>query len=110
MVKPRLSNAVAAAIMVAGSMAGVGATAAPASAETLGGVDLVLACGYQHVGGSVPKYRKYSDPFSWYCAAATWPYYSLGGIDMNKACAMQYGQGASAGLAAWNVYAWYCKR
>lgn len=46
--------------------------------------------------------------YSWRCAA---PWDNTRQINVNAACANQYGPGAYAGLgSATNPYSWYCRR
>ncbi|MBU6280274.1 MAG: hypothetical protein KGN78_13615 [Actinomycetales bacterium] len=92
------------------------ATAAPASAATrIGGVNVQNFCDKTYgVGTTRASWSNYSDPFGWGCnyrsATGLFDWYRWGGVDMNKACVLQYGRGAYAGLAARNVMGWYCQR
>jgi len=88
----------------------LGATAAPASASVyLGGVDMQRACDTQRPGwGLRAVVTDQHNAYSWRCVSR-WGYTE--GIDVNRACATQYGWGAYAGLRdARNPYSWYCQR
>lgn len=98
---------IAAAIGLALVTSGLAAT--EASAAVLGGVDMQRACDTQYPGfGLRAVVLDQHNAFSWRCAA---PWDNTRGIDVNRACANQYGAGAFAGLgSATNPYSWYCQR
>jgi hypothetical protein len=85
------------------------ATAATASAATLGGVDMQRACNEQNPGmGLAAVVTDAHNAYSWRCRAP-WGY-SVG-IDVNRECVSQYGGGAY-GIAQnpSNPYSWVCVR
>jgi hypothetical protein len=87
----------------------MGASSAHA-ATALGGVDMQRACNDQYgaVYGYVAKVMNQSDAYSWRC---TKPWDTTRGIDVNAACARQYGAGAWSGLRnRYNPYTWFCQR
>jgi hypothetical protein len=81
----------------------------PASATSLGGVDMQRACDTQYPGfGLKAVVLDQYNAYSWRCAA---PYDNTRGIDVNAACANQYGYGAYSDLGnIRNPYSWYCER
>jgi hypothetical protein len=83
--------------------------ASPASAATtrLGGVDMQRACNQQYPGrGTQAVVTDGGSAYSWQCRSASF----AGGIDVNAACANQYGWGAYAGLGnRANPYTWFCQ-
>lgn len=99
-----------AAVAVAATLAG---TAGPAAAGTrVGGVDMQRGCSVQWAayGATTAIVLDQYNAYSWRCRSNLTAYI-LGGIDVNRECALQYGQGASAGLvSATNPYSWYCQR
>jgi hypothetical protein len=100
-----------AALAAAAGILGSALLAPSASAATLGGVNMQLACDRQPASRGLGLTAKVRDPhnaFSWVC---TNNFGYTTGIDVNWACANQYGTGASAGLSSTtNPYSWYCKR
>ncbi|WP_328743811.1 hypothetical protein OHT57_00565 [Streptomyces sp. NBC_00285] len=81
-----------------------------ASAATLGGVDMQRACNTQYPPsfGLKAVVLDQHNAYSWRCAA---PWDNTRQINVNAACANQYGPGAYAGLgSATNPYSWYCRR
>lgn len=106
------SLAVGAVVMLAAPVAAMASTVPAVAAVRLGGVNVQQACYTQAtLPGLVARYSNYNNPYSWTCNTPYWPNYVVfTKLDMNRACATQYGRGASAGLAANNVYGWYCKR
>ena len=92
------------------SAALVAPAADQASASTrLGGVDMQRACDTQYPGfGLAARVLDQHNAYSWRCVA---PWDNTRGIDVNRACANQYGGGAYAGLGdSRNPYSWYCQR
>jgi hypothetical protein len=101
-------------------------TATPAeAATTLGGVDMQRACRTQYPSGwglsayvndwdssERGQFGHTDEPniaYSWRCWAP-WDH-STYSIDVNRACASQYGKGAYAGLgSSTDPYSWYCRR
>lgn len=102
--------AVTAAVTV-GLCATAAVSAPAASAATrLGGVDMQRACNTQYPPsfGLKATVMNQRDAYSWRCTA---PFDSTRQINVNAACANQYGGGAYQGLAdARNPYSWYCQR
>jgi hypothetical protein len=97
----------AAALVIIGNFV----IATPAYAEYLGRVDMQRACVTQYPAswGLSANVNHPYNANSWRCWAA-WDHWSYG-IDVHKACANQYGQGAYAGLGnVNNPYSWYCRR
>jgi hypothetical protein len=94
---------------LAASLALVGTATEAAAATRLGGVDMQRACDKQYPGfGLQAVVLDQNNAFSWRCAA---PWDNTRGIDVNKACAEQYGPGAFAGLdSVRNPYSWFCQR
>jgi hypothetical protein len=104
-----LSRAAAAAIGLAGMAAAAVLTATPASAAIIGGVDMQRACNVQNPGmGLAAVVTDAHNAYSWRCRAP-WGYQV--GINVNAACANQYGGGAYATLLnASDPYSWRCSR
>jgi hypothetical protein len=99
---------VAAALVIMGKSV----TATPAyAAAYLGRVDMQRACATQYPA-SWGLSAQVNHPYkanSWRCWAP-WDHWSYG-IDVHRACANQYGEGAYAGLGNINdPYSWYCRR
>ncbi len=87
------------------------ASATPAMAATsLGGVDMQQACNTQYPSaGLIALVTDSNSAFSWRCVNTTSGFQI--GINVNTACASQYGAGATAAYwDAGNPYSWYCQR
>jgi hypothetical protein len=102
------------AAMLIATTATIGATvlsgAQNASATTiLGGVNMQAACNTQYPGfGLTAKPLDTHNAYSWRCTA---PWDNTRGIDVNAACANQYGGGAYSHLLdPGNAYSWRCAR
>jgi len=92
------------------SMGAAVLAAAPASAATqLGGVSMQQACNQQYPGmGLTATVTNASSAYSWRCRSP-WGY--SGQINVNSACANQYGAGAySNALNPSDPYSWRCFR
>ena len=85
----------------------------PAAAGTyLGGVDMQRGCSVQWAayGPTTAIVLDQRNAYSWKCRS-NYTNYILGGVDVNRECALQFGQGAYAGLGnTSNPYSWYCQR
>jgi hypothetical protein len=106
-VRRAVTSAAVFVLMTAGLLAG----SAPASASTvLGGVDMQRACNTQYYDAF--HFRAVvldqHDAYSWRCVKDS---DTSNGIDVDRACAIQYGSSARAGLTFWwDPYSWYCLR
>jgi hypothetical protein len=99
--------------LVGASTIGMLATAPSASAAIrLGGVDMQRACSVQwkHFGPTTAIVLDQRNAYSWKCRS-NYTGVIVGGIDVNRQCADQYGWDAYAGLGSTsNPYSWYCQR
>ncbi|MEU9685374.1 hypothetical protein [Amycolatopsis japonica] len=104
-----LSQVAAATVGLAGMAAVAVLTATPANAAIIGGVDMQRACNVQNPGmGLAAVVTDSRNAYSWRCRAP-WGYQV--GINVNAACANQYGGGAYATLLnASDPYSWRCSR
>ena len=106
-----IRRAIATAAIVAGIAAATALTAPAASAAAVvGGVDMQRACNTQYPPsfGLRAVVLDQRNAYSWRCAA---PWDSTRGIDVNRACANQYGSGAWSGPRdSRNPYSRYCQR
>lgn len=106
-VRRGLTTAAAFVLMTAGLLAG----SVPASAsDVLGGVDMQRACNTQYYDAF--NYRAVlldkNDAYSWRCVKDG---DTSNRIDMDRACVIQYGAGARAGLVyEWDPHTWFCQR
>lgn len=93
-------------------------TAAPASASTmLGGVNVAQYCSATAAAnGALTSNATTVNNTSggWRCSDRKWSgsywYTSLRGVDMNRACALQYKFGAWSGNPTNTLYGWRCYR
>lgn len=114
--RPAVPCRVTRTVVLAACALGFGlAAAAPDSTEVgvarvdLGGVSMQRACETQYRGlGLTAHVQDPGDPYSWECRSP-WGYRC--GIDVNRACADQYGGGTySTVLDQRNAYSWRCVR
>jgi surface antigen len=79
----------------------------PAAGSPIGGVNMQAACDIQYPGqGRRAVVLDAHNAYSWVCASGA----GNAGINVNGACATQYGYGATSGLTdASNPYTWYCR-
>lgn len=74
--------------------------------RSLGGIDVQAACSHQFAGSKAVVAN--NNVYGWVCVSQDG---AVHGVNLNKQCAVQYGNGASATYSDFkNPYSWTCRR